>query len=78
MAHGYRLIAVLSLALLKAGILLVNHIKAALSANNLAVNAALFDGCSNFHRFYFYCPQPLAYSVKLYLYLKIIRPLLKS
>jgi hypothetical protein len=39
----------LSLALLKAGILFVNYIQPAFSANNFAVGATLFDGCSNFH-----------------------------
>ena len=43
----------LTLTLLKAGILFVNYIEAAFPAYNLAVNAALFDGCSNFHRFMF-------------------------
>jgi hypothetical protein len=43
----------LSLALFKAGILFVNYVQAAFSAYNFAVNAALFNGCSNFHRFIF-------------------------
>jgi hypothetical protein len=43
----------LPLTLLKAGIFFVNHVKAAFSAYNFAVNAALFNGCSNFHRFVF-------------------------
>jgi hypothetical protein len=40
-----------SLPLLEAGILFVNYIQLALSANNLAVCATLFDGCSYFHFF---------------------------
>lgn len=39
----------LSLTLLKAGILFVNYIQNALATNNLAINTALFNGCSYFH-----------------------------
>jgi hypothetical protein len=41
----------LPLTLLEAWVLLVNYIQLTLSANNFAVNATLFDGCSNFHFF---------------------------
>jgi len=49
----------LSLALLEAGILFVNYKQLAFSANNFAVGATLFDGCSNFHN-YVVCSQPSA------------------
>jgi len=39
----------LSLALLKAGILFVDDVQFALPAHNLAINTALFNGCSYFH-----------------------------
>jgi hypothetical protein len=39
----------LTLALLKPWVLFVDHIQLAFSANDLAVNATLFDGCSYFH-----------------------------
>jgi hypothetical protein len=42
-------ILILSLALLKAGILFVDHIKLTFSANDLAVGATLLNGCSYFH-----------------------------
>jgi len=45
--------AILSLALLEAGILFVNDIKLAFAANNLAIRATLFYGRSYFHKFYF-------------------------
>jgi len=45
--------AILSLALLKAGILFVNDIKLAFATNNLAIRATLFYGRSYFHIFYF-------------------------
>ena len=48
-AIGSGLTAFLSLALLKAGILFVNHIQLALTTYNFTVDAALFDGCSYFH-----------------------------
>jgi len=48
-ADGYRLTAFLSLALLEAGILFVNYIKLAFSANDFAVGATLLNGCSYFH-----------------------------
>jgi hypothetical protein len=40
---------ILTLALLEAGILFVNYKQLAFSANNFAVGATLFNGCSNFH-----------------------------
>ncbi len=64
-ACGLQLIP-LSLALLKAGILFVDNVQLALSPHNLAINTALFNGCSDFH------------IVVIYLYLNIILPLLKS
>jgi hypothetical protein len=39
----------LSLSLLEAGVLFVDHIKSALPTNNLAVGASFFNGCSYFH-----------------------------
>jgi hypothetical protein len=39
----------LSLSLLEAGILFVDHVEFALPAYDLAINAAFFDGCSYFH-----------------------------
>jgi hypothetical protein len=41
----------LSLTLLEAGILFVDHKQLALSLHDLAINAAFFDGCSYFHLF---------------------------
>jgi hypothetical protein len=41
--------AKLTLALLKARILLVDNIKLALSPHDLAIGATLFNGCTNFH-----------------------------
>jgi hypothetical protein len=39
----------LALALFVLRVLLVDHIKLPLTANYLAISAALFDGCSNLH-----------------------------
>jgi hypothetical protein len=39
----------LSLSLLEAGILFVNNIQLAFTTNDLAINAAFFNGCSYFH-----------------------------
>jgi hypothetical protein len=39
----------LSLALLEAGIFLVNNEQLALPAYDLTISAALFNGCSNLH-----------------------------
>jgi hypothetical protein len=39
----------LALALLKAGVLLVDHVKSSLTANDLAIGASFLDRCSNFH-----------------------------
>jgi hypothetical protein len=62
---------ILSLSLLEAGILFVDHIQPALSAHDLAIDAALFDGCSNFH-------NKFIYGRDYYLYLNMILPLVKS
>ena len=43
----------LSLALLKAGVLFVNNKQLALSLHDLAINAAFFNGSSNFHCLFF-------------------------
>ena len=40
----------LALTLLELRIFLVNDVQAAFAADNFAVRAALFEGCSNFHR----------------------------
>jgi hypothetical protein len=37
------------LAHLELGVLLADHIELALAADNLAILAALFDGCLDFH-----------------------------
>ena len=62
----------LSLSLLEAGILFVDHIQLAFSAHDLAINTAFFNGCSNFHTFF------ISSCYKYYLYLKMILPLVKS
>jgi hypothetical protein len=49
----------LSLALLEAGILFVDHIQPTLATNDLAINAAFFNGCSYFHFFSFLPPAML-------------------
>ena len=41
----------LTLALLIAGVLLVDHVQSALAAHDLAVGATFFDRCSYFHGF---------------------------
>jgi hypothetical protein len=51
----------LTLPLLKAGVLLVNNIQLALPSHDLTIGAALFDGCTNFHKLLFvseYDPSP--------------------
>ena len=51
----------LTLALLEAGILLVDDIQLALPSHDLTIGAALFDGCTNFHKLLFvseYDPSP--------------------
>jgi hypothetical protein len=48
-ANGHQLLAFLSLALLKAGILFVDNVQFAFATNDLAICASLFDGCSYFH-----------------------------
>ncbi len=64
----------LSLTLLEAGILLVDHIETAFAAYDLAISTALFNGCSYFHNS-FVCvnraafPQsvsPITYNGKLF------------
>ena len=50
-------------------ILLANDVELALTLHNLAILASFLDGCSYFHDFK---------AIKCYLYLKDIRPLLKS
>jgi hypothetical protein len=40
---------VLALALLEAGILLVDNIQLALTTHNFAIGTALFNRCSDFH-----------------------------
>ena len=40
---------ILSLAHFELGVLLADHIELALAADNLAILAALFDGCLDFH-----------------------------
>jgi hypothetical protein len=39
----------LSLSLLKAGVLFVNYIKSALTTHYFTINTALFNRCSNSH-----------------------------
>jgi hypothetical protein len=39
----------LTLALLKARILFVDHVQLALPTHDLAIGTALLDGCSDFH-----------------------------
>ena len=41
--------SILSLTLFKSGVLFVNNIQLAFTANNFTINAALFYGCPNFH-----------------------------
>jgi hypothetical protein len=43
----------LSLSLLEAGVLFVNHIKLTLTTHNLAISASFFYGCSNSHSILF-------------------------
>ena len=57
----------LPLPLLKARIFLVNYIQLPFPPHDLAISAALFNGCTNFHNNDYY-----------YLYLNIILPLVKS
>jgi hypothetical protein len=48
--------------LLEAGILFVNDIQLTLATNDLAINAAFFDGCSYFHFDSFFCASsPVTY-----------------
>ena len=62
-AIGSGLAAFLSLALLEAGILFVNHIQLALTTYNFTVDAALFDGCSYFHFSFALSVEPGALSL---------------
>ena len=39
----------LTLALLKAGVLLVDDVELAITTHNLAIDTTLFDGCFDFH-----------------------------
>ena len=39
----------LTLTLLEAGILLVDHVQLALPSHNLTIGAAFLNGCANFH-----------------------------
>ena len=57
----------LSLTHLELGVLLADHVQAAFAPDDLAVFAALLDGCLDFHSLIFY-----------YLYLKEILPFVKS
>ena len=57
---------ILSLAPLELGVRLADDIEAAFAPDNLAIFAALLDGCLDFH------------IVGFYLYLKDILPLVKS
>jgi hypothetical protein len=50
-----KLPVVLSLSLLEAGILFVDHIQLSFATNYLAISAAFFNGCSYFHFFAFSC-----------------------
>ena len=64
----------LSLTLLKTGILFVDHQQFTLAANDFAVCTSFLDGSSYFH-------ESIVINLLVYftyLYLKIIRPLLKS
>lgn len=60
----------LSLSLLETGILFVDNVEFALPANDLAINAALFNGCSYFHFLNFY-PLPWYYQDKAVIYSSI-------
>ena len=48
-SHGINAFNELSLSLLEAGILFVDHIQLALSSHDLAICTAFLNGCSNFH-----------------------------
>ena len=68
----------LSLALLEAGILFVDHIQLAFTTNDLAICTSLLDGCSYFHKISFWVETRLSALFRTYLYLKMILPLVKS
>lgn len=53
----------LSLALLEAGVLLVDHEQFSFPLHDLAINTAFFNGSSNFHCLVFYLVPALAFSV---------------
>lgn len=52
----------LTLSLLEAWILFVDHIQPALSPHDLTIGAALLDGCTNFHDISFFLFVPENYS----------------
>lgn len=52
----------LSLALLEARVLLVDHEQFSFPLHDLAINAAFFNGSSNFHCLVFYLVPALAFS----------------
>lgn len=56
---------ILALPLLETGVLFVDDIQLTLPPHDLTIDAALFDGCTNFH-------------TAFYLYLNIILPLVRS
>ena len=71
----------LTLSLFIPRILLVNHIQFALAPDDLAIGAAFFYGCFNFHFLVLLLPvetQNLASLHQFYLYLNTIRPFVKS
>jgi hypothetical protein len=53
----------LSLALFEAGILLVDDKQLAFSLHDLAINAAFFNGSSNFHCLFFYLVPASAFRI---------------
>gem|GEM_PF-3062845 len=63
----------LPLLLLKAWVLFVDHVQPAFPSHDLAISAAFFNRCSYFHCLSFFCRV-----ADVYLYLKIILPLVRS
>lgn len=75
----------LTLPLLEAGILFVDHIKLAFAANDFAINTAFLNGCSYFHIFFSFELRVSGFGLSAqslllaaYLYLNMILPLDKS
>lgn len=69
----------LSLALLEAGVLLVNDEQLAFATHDLTICATLLDGCPDFHNVLFYlCRCSALQQVYNYLYLNMMRPLDRS